>query len=575
MLAEVNPLDAFLSARHRLEHESVTAAWRLSLARIAALLNVLVRNAARKQGIQFVENTDFGERIVAFGSFRLGVHSEASDIDALCLIPKHVKRDDFFHGMVDLLRGSVSISNVKILSDAHVPIIKLTLDGVEIDLLCARFFLEFIPRDLDLSNVALRENLDERCLRSLHGTLVTEEILRLVPHLEAFRAALRFIKFWAKTRAIYSSAMGYAAESPGLWLLLAIDFQEDGSWNPSANPEEAKHPMPILTPAKPFINCTQTMTKSTFAVTMIEILRAAEILNDPLEVNCWETLAAPHDFFSGRYKHYVQVVARSWKGGKECHFSWSGFIESRLRILVLRLEAQDAVSIAQPFNRGFSPDPPSLADVTSNEVNDHPDPVVITTTFYIGFHLVRKDKKTKSARTVDLSRASAEFINTVKNWSAYDDGAMALEKNSASSATSSIGARATRQASSQQKVKRGPSPCATSSDRNGSPRRPRQDRSLSFLASAFPSSLNAQPFDVYHTRLDAQSSSNEATPVPSSPTHCRATSSDLPAKQVLECPSSPQIFHRGTQRRRLVIEDDEDEFDLDEDTLDASESDFE
>lgn len=38
---------------------------------------------------------------------------------------------------------------------------------------------------------------------------MTDDILRLVPNVDAFRIALRCIKHWAKQKAIYSNAMGF------------------------------------------------------------------------------------------------------------------------------------------------------------------------------------------------------------------------------------------------------------------------------------------------------------------------------------------------------------------------------
>lgn len=60
-----------------------------------------------------------------------------------------------------------------------------------------------------MSDNNLLLGLDERCIRSLNGSRVTDEILRLVPSVPVFRLALRTIKLWAKKRAIYSNIMGF------------------------------------------------------------------------------------------------------------------------------------------------------------------------------------------------------------------------------------------------------------------------------------------------------------------------------------------------------------------------------
>lgn len=67
----------------------------------------------------------------------------------------------------------------------------------------------------DLRDDMLLKNLDPKCVRSLNGCRVTDEILRLVPNIENFRLALRTIKLWAKSKfSLFSS----------VFFLLSVDY---------------------------------------------------------------------------------------------------------------------------------------------------------------------------------------------------------------------------------------------------------------------------------------------------------------------------------------------------------------
>jgi poly(A) polymerase len=64
----------------------------------------------------------------------------------------------------------------------------------------------------DLRDDCLLKNLDQKCVRSLNGCRVTDEILRLVPNIENFRLALRAIKLWAKSKKHHQSLTSNTVE---------------------------------------------------------------------------------------------------------------------------------------------------------------------------------------------------------------------------------------------------------------------------------------------------------------------------------------------------------------------------
>uniref|UniRef100_A0A452GQC2 polynucleotide adenylyltransferase n=1 Tax=Gopherus agassizii TaxID=38772 RepID=A0A452GQC2_9SAUR len=140
-----------------------------------------------------------GGKIFTFGSYRLGVHTKGADIDALCVAPRHVERSDFFQSFFEKLKAQDGIRNLRV----------SFLLVFRIDLVFARLAVQTISDNLDLRDDSRLRSLDIRCIRSLNGCRVTDEILHLVPHKENFRLTLRAIKLWAKRRGIYSNVLGF------------------------------------------------------------------------------------------------------------------------------------------------------------------------------------------------------------------------------------------------------------------------------------------------------------------------------------------------------------------------------
>jgi poly(A) polymerase len=140
--------------------------------------------------------------VCTFGSFRLGVNSQGGDIDTLCIAPRHIERSDFFTSFSELMKKQSETLKLMVIEDAFVPVIKTEFDGIELDMLFARLSVPVISDNLDLKDDTILKNLDPKCVRSLNGCRVTDEILNLVPNVETFRLTLRTIKLWAKSRNI-------------------------------------------------------------------------------------------------------------------------------------------------------------------------------------------------------------------------------------------------------------------------------------------------------------------------------------------------------------------------------------
>jgi poly(A) polymerase len=173
-----------------------------------------------------------GGKIFTFGSYRLGVHAPGSDIDTLCVVPKHVSREDFFDVFEPMLkeldgvtecsvrhavRSIMSSTNetVQGVPEAYVPIIGAKIDGIPLDLLMARLNLASIPDDLDLQDDNLLRNLDERCVRSLGGSFIIQ--LRLAKRTYPFiQAQGKLVKFCGSYQTLTSSETLSVALSFGL-----------------------------------------------------------------------------------------------------------------------------------------------------------------------------------------------------------------------------------------------------------------------------------------------------------------------------------------------------------------------
>lgn len=86
----------------------------LILGRVSSLVKKFVYNISIIRGLSEAAANAAGGEIFTFGSYRLGVHGPGSDIDTLCVVPKHVSREDFFDVFENMLRDTEGVTEVSV-----------------------------------------------------------------------------------------------------------------------------------------------------------------------------------------------------------------------------------------------------------------------------------------------------------------------------------------------------------------------------------------------------------------------------------------------------------------------------
>ncbi|KAG5922639.1 hypothetical protein E4U61_004757 [Claviceps capensis] len=424
-------------------------------------------------------------KIFTYGSFRLGVFGPGSDIDTLVVAPKYVTRDDYFQHFPEMLQSMApkgAITDLTVVTDAFVPVIKFEYSGISIDLIFSRVIQKQLsPEFRDLRDSGLLRGLDEKELRSLNGTRVTDEILTLVPEQSTFKLALRAIKLWAQRRALYGNIMGF----PGgvAWAMLVarvcqlypkaatsvivnkfflvmsqwrwpqpvlLKPIEKGSlpvrvWNPQIYKSDSFHLMPIITPAYPSMCATFNIGRSSMSIITEELRRGLAISESiMMGKQPWSDLFVKQTFFTSDYKYYISVTSAS--KSKEAHKIWSGYVESKIRMLVQKLEQHSYIALAHAFNKGYNrrhhcktdselaqvqegsldfvqkelgdSQPPNSSGLNSTSAEDTEvvdSTEVFTTTHYIGLRL------SAAAKSLDLSYQVDEFKALCIQWKKYED----------------------------------------------------------------------------------------------------------------------------------------------------------
>lgn len=391
-------------------------------------------------------------KIQTLGSYRLGVVHPMSDIDTLCISPPNVSREVFFTDFVERLKQRDSVSDCVAIPDAFTPVIKLKMRGVSIDLLFARLAKPLDGTQPEHEEELLKDEvlkgMDEKSMRSMNGYRVACQILQLVPSVEAFRQTLRFVKYWARRRGIYSNVLGffggitwsmlvarvcqlypYYAPSQLVNRFFRVYDQWSWSkpvmlqdpvdpvnvpgmssakvWNPKANVADRQHIMPVITPAFPAMNSTHNVTETTKRILLDEFRRGYEVVKEvEAQKSGWDKVYELPTFFGGPSSHphflWIEVLAET----QEAYLKFSGWVESKLRILIKQLEAIKSTIIhpnPEQFDLGGTDEQWSLG-----------------CGMFIGLSFF-KDQGAFAGQQQDLRVALTSFVDIINQWSEKDD----------------------------------------------------------------------------------------------------------------------------------------------------------
>lgn len=299
------------------------------------------------------------------GSAHLGVQTQASDVDIICIIPTSITGQDFLLQVKEKLAGIYQ--KARIVGNAQVPIIKMEIDGIQIDLLYAHSTK--FPFLAPLTS-ASQKYFDPTSWQTIVGVLEIEILLEIVSQhidLELFRQLLKAVKTWVKQRAILGNAWGFPPSFSwtvlAAWSCTKLDNKENLSlekllenffellskhnWQQAIALTESgrnyqvtlpKDWLPIITSIKPNQNTARNISRSTAKVVKQEILQARQIFEKIKLGNLtWENLLAKVDI----QKDFEKILLLTMKAKNSNDLELcAGWLEGNIFGLILNLEQE-------------------------------------------------------------------------------------------------------------------------------------------------------------------------------------------------------------------------------------------
>ncbi|KAG8058531.1 hypothetical protein GUJ93_ZPchr0002g26457 [Zizania palustris] len=310
-LQKTAELEKFLVEAGLYEGEEESAKREEVLREIDQIVKEWVKQLTSQKGYAEKMVEEANAAVITFGSYRLGVHGPGADIDALCIGPSYVNREeDFFVTLHDALLEMEDVTELQPVPDAHVPVMKFKFRGIPIDLLYASVSLSVIPPlkhampIFDICFVELPDNTqmfevlgtEKGCLSNVTGllggvswALLVARVCQLYPNAVPSMLVSRFFRVFTQWQWPNPVMLSTIENDDGLGFSV---------WDPRKNPRDRSHVMPIITPAYPCMNSSYNVSTSTLRVIM-EQFQFGNKICQKIELNkaSWTALFEPFQFF--------------------------------------------------------------------------------------------------------------------------------------------------------------------------------------------------------------------------------------------------------------------------------------
>ena len=285
-----------------------------------------------------------GAELQLFGSARLGVETAESDIDAVCVIPAPISETQFLRQVAEKLQDLAKKCR---LVESTLPTLRLQIEGIAVDLLCAC------------------KNSSPESL-SLKGCWEADELLlqveKTVP-VSQFREFVRIVRSWAKVRCIHGNAWGFLGNFS--WALLAAiccksfpkeqeitlenllshffstlsshDWKKPLSLSEEGRGYRVKVPpdwLPVISTLQPYQNTARNVTQSTAEIIRREFARGKAIL---AEDKSGESLFKPASLTTQSQQFLILTATPT--NSQEIE-NYSGWLEGQILGLIIDLEKQ-------------------------------------------------------------------------------------------------------------------------------------------------------------------------------------------------------------------------------------------